>query len=151
VTVLNSTSSSLNGVYNDKAVGAKLEGYEKTLSSTVAGRNVVGVVVAVNGRIEAADVFGSHQLFETYWPKLLKSYEVEAVSAAGNEPHAIKPPANAAALAFIRPAEGRFSSESRSGVYKLIKRESEASTSFELDYTGSGAPVLVHFNRVVSR
>ena len=150
-TLVETSSSSLSSVYNNKAVGAKLDRYDKTLSSTVAGRNVVGVVVAVNGRIEAADIFGSHPLFETYWPKLLKSYEVEAVSAARNEPHAIKPPANAAALAFIRPAEGRFSSEGQSGVYKLIKRESEASTSFELDYTGSGAPVLVHFNRVVSR
>ncbi|HYM01089.1 MAG TPA: DUF6569 family protein [Blastocatellia bacterium] len=150
VTVSGGTSS-LNGVYNDKAVEAKLEGYEKALSSSVAAQNVVGVVVAVNGQIEAADIFGSHELFETYWPKLLKSYEVEAVSAAGQKAHPVKPPTSAAALAFIRSVEGRFSSEGQTGLYKLIKRESETSTSFELDYSGSRTPMLVHFNRVVSR
>jgi len=44
----------------------------------VATPNVVGVIVAVNGEIESLDVFESTPLFKKLWPKLLKSYALDA-------------------------------------------------------------------------
>jgi len=45
-----------------------------------------GVLVAVGARIVCVDVFGSRGLFQKMWPKLLRSYVVDAISqrARGN-------------------------------------------------------------------
>ncbi len=43
-------------------------------------KKAVGVVVAVNGEVTWADIFGSTQLLEKYWPKLVRSYAAEAVT-----------------------------------------------------------------------
>jgi hypothetical protein len=45
-------------------------------------RNAVGVVVAVDGRVEWADVFASTELLAKYWPKLMRSYVAEAMTSA---------------------------------------------------------------------
>lgn len=42
-----------------------------------------GVVVLIQGRIMAADLFGSEETFRRLWPKLLRSYVAEAVSRNG--------------------------------------------------------------------
>lgn len=52
--------------------------YERELRDQLRRRQVVGVVVAINGRLVWADVFSSSDLFEKYWPKLLRSYVIEA-------------------------------------------------------------------------
>jgi hypothetical protein len=43
-------------------------------------RNMVGVVVAIDGRPVWADVFATTDMLEQYWPKLLMSYAAEAVT-----------------------------------------------------------------------
>jgi hypothetical protein len=48
-------------------------------------RDVVGVVVAVNGEVESLDVFHSTPLFQKLWPKLLKSYALDAANAEDQE------------------------------------------------------------------
>jgi hypothetical protein len=44
-------------------------------------KKAVGVVVAVNGEVMWADIFASTPLLEKYWPKLVRSYAAEAVTA----------------------------------------------------------------------
>ena len=44
-------------------------------------QNAVGVVVAVNGQIVWADIFAGPGLLEKYWPKLVRSYAAEALTA----------------------------------------------------------------------
>jgi hypothetical protein len=41
-------------------------------------KDVVGVVVVVNGKVSSAEVFGSTKLFAKLWPKLLRGAAVEA-------------------------------------------------------------------------
>lgn len=41
--------------------------------------NAVGVVVAVGNRIVCVDAFGSPGLFRRMWPKLLRSYVIDAM------------------------------------------------------------------------
>ena len=43
-------------------------------------RNMVGVVVAIDGHPVWADVFATTDMLEAYWPKLLMSYAAEAVA-----------------------------------------------------------------------
>ncbi len=43
-------------------------------------KGAVGVVVAINGRVQWADVFASTDLLANYWSKLMSSYVAEAVT-----------------------------------------------------------------------
>jgi hypothetical protein len=56
--------------------------YESSMRELRA-RNAVGVVVAINGQIEWADIFASTDLLQKYWPKLVRSYAAEAVERSG--------------------------------------------------------------------
>ena len=70
-----------NYVHDDNI--KRFEAFVGALQDEVARTDsVVGVVVAVNGKIDAADVFESTPLFKKLWPKLLKSYSLEAANRA---------------------------------------------------------------------
>ena len=64
----------------------RLEPYVEKLQAPIAKtENVVGIIVAVNGKIESMDVFESTPLFKKLWPKLLKSHALDAANAAGEQ------------------------------------------------------------------
>jgi hypothetical protein len=142
------STGALAKVYEDKTVTRDLDQYEGALRAEVAGKNVVGVIVVINGRPLSADVFASAALFQSYWPKLLKSYALEAMS---QDKTAKKEQDMAAAGLFLSRVEGRSSSEGQDGLYRLTEHQSGDDSSFELEYTAMTPPLLVHFNRVVGR
>lgn len=142
-----SATSTLNSVYEDKRVNRKLENYERAFGNKLATRNVVGVVVAVGGKIISADVFASHALFQAYWPKMLKSYALEAV---GTVEAAKQQVSRLDAEAFLSRAQGTGAEDGQQGVYRLAENQSSTDASFELVYT-KRRPLLVHFNRVAKR
>ena len=45
--------------------------------------DVIGYAFAINGKVNSADVYASHELFLKLWPKLLKASAVEAVASLG--------------------------------------------------------------------
>ena len=84
--------SSESGAFTANYVGAgnrqRLEPYLENLERRLAAEpNVIGVVVAINGKIEAVDVFESTPLFQKLWPKLLKSYALDAAVVPGATRH----------------------------------------------------------------
>jgi hypothetical protein len=109
---------------------------------------VVGVVVAVSGHLVAADIFASPSLFQRYWPKLLKSYSIEALGSSKSKAGRID---RLEAEAFLSRVEGNASTDGKNGIYRLIENKSRTDSSFELEYTGAAQGVLVHFNRVASQ
>jgi len=63
------------------AVQRSTESYIHALSRLIDGQpDVVGYAFAVNGRMNSAEVYASHDLFVRLWPKLLKATAVEALS-----------------------------------------------------------------------
>jgi hypothetical protein len=64
----------------------------------------VGVVVAINGKAQLADIFASPSLFRVYWPKLLKSYVLEALSSGSR--HSVPASIANAGLSCRRSREG---------------------------------------------
>lgn len=142
-----STTSTLNSVYEDKRVNRKLEIYERAFGNKLTARNVVGVVAAVGGKIISADVFASHALFQAYWPKMLKSYALEAV---GTLETAKRELSRLDAESFLSRAHGTGAEDGQQGVYRLAENQSSTDASFELVYTKK-SPMLVHFNRVAKR
>jgi hypothetical protein len=67
--------------------------------------DIVGAVFAINGRIEAAEVYESNGLFSAAWPKLLRAYATAAIAAAeqGGGQHAL--PSIEVAQGFLAGAQ----------------------------------------------
>ena len=72
-------------------------------------------MVAYGGDMAWADIFASSALFERYWPKLLRSYVVEALVRPQTKEQASLDDARE----FLRPLAGRESIESEPDVYSL--------------------------------
>ena len=149
VTVNSSRSATLtlNRVYENRNVTRKLRAYERTLRGKLAARNVVGAVVAVGGEIIAADVFASPSLFQAYWPKLLKSYALQAISTPIPQGRRLT---QSDARGFLARSDGASSANGREGVYRLTEYQSDTDASFELEHYVE-KPALIHFNRVNKR
>ena len=63
----------------------------------------VGILVAINGKIESIDVFESTPLFLKLWPKLLKSYALDAANS--REESDEKPQECTLAAHVVQPAD----------------------------------------------
>lgn len=144
---VSTSTGTLNSVYNDKKVNNQLSDYQNAIKAKFADKNIIGAVVAVNGKILSADVFASPQLFQAYQEKLLKSYALEAVSA--DEPKSDEVKATDAE-AFLSKSDGAESAVEKGGVYRLAEKQSDADASFELVHTKKEAK-LIHFNRVIKK
>lgn len=84
-------------------------------TAKLKGESVVGVVVAYGGEVAWSDIFASPSLFERYWPKLLRSYVVEALvrSKSSEQPSADD------AREFLKPLAGHESVETEPAIYSL--------------------------------
>jgi hypothetical protein len=79
-------TSSYAKVFASPPVQARLEQYggevsEKEILDQLRKQSAIGVVVAINGNVQWADVFASTDLLAKYWPKLMRSYVAEAATA----------------------------------------------------------------------
>jgi hypothetical protein len=69
-------------VYEDKAAKEQAQPYYDKLDRLPEiCPNALGVVVAVGNRIVCVDAFGSPALFRKMWPKLLRSYVIDAMQS----------------------------------------------------------------------
>ena len=138
-----SDTGDLKSVYEDKQVGRKLDDYEHAFKDKLQAAQIVGVVAAVGGRIISADVFASHRLFQAYWPKMLKSYALQAVSAADRQNQEIR---RGDAEAFLARVEGTREASDQ-GAFRLVENQSSKDASFELE-SRAAQRTLLHFNRI---
>jgi hypothetical protein len=77
---LNWSSAAFTANYVDPEIVDRLKPYIDALSNSVFDEErVVGIVVAINGKIETVDVFESTPLFRKLWPQLLKSFALDAL------------------------------------------------------------------------
>lgn len=86
---VSASASSLPLTLKSRPVENAVKGYVKSLQRIPAGSAaVVGVVFAVNGEINSADIYSSPELFAAMWPKLLKASAVEALRLKWQQPSA---------------------------------------------------------------
>lgn len=83
-------------------------------TENLKGERVIGVVIAYGGEIAWSDIFASPELFERYWPKLLRSYVVEALA----RPKTNEQAKMADAEDFLKPLRGPEKIESEPDVYR---------------------------------
>ncbi len=63
------------------AVRRSIDGYIQELAGVTNGKDdVIGYAFVIDGKVNSADIYGSHQLFAGLWMKLLRASAVEAVS-----------------------------------------------------------------------
>src|SRR3990170_4393082 len=129
----------------DDASGALQRDYERALGGALRGKDVVGVVVAINGEVVWADVFAESGLFERYWSKLLRSYVVEAMSGPVVE-HAVAQ--RQTAEQFLYQAEGRQIIEVEPGEYRLVQIDHPRYSVFQLASLLEKSEPLLHFNKL---
>lgn len=108
-------------IYNSASTAAPINSYADEIQRRFAkaieglkGERVVGVVVAYGGEVAWADVFASPELFERYWPKLVRSYCVEALA----RPQIRERATIEDAREFLKPLTGRESAETEPGAYR---------------------------------
>jgi hypothetical protein len=101
---VSASASSLPLTLQSPPVEDATKRYIKALRRIPEGRSdVVGLVSAVNGEINSADIYSSPELFAAMWPKLLKASAVEALRLKRKDP---SPAIQAAEVgAFLREAE----------------------------------------------
>ena len=72
--------SSLQLTLEDRDLQAKVQAHVARLEKCIADKpDAIGVVIAINGNIEGADVYGSAALFRKMWPKLIRAAAVDAI------------------------------------------------------------------------
>ena len=75
------SSSSLQLSLENRRVVATVEEYIRNLGNLAAGKtDVIGYAMAINGKINSADVYVSNALFKKVWAKMLKAAATEAVA-----------------------------------------------------------------------
>lgn len=73
--------SSLQLTLENKEVVATVDDYVRNLSGVINGKSdVIGYAMAINGKINSADVYVSNALFKKLWLKMLKASATEAVT-----------------------------------------------------------------------
>jgi hypothetical protein len=77
----NLSTSSLQLTLEHPRVQGAVQKYLNDLGPSVDGqKDVLGYAVAVNGKVQSADVYASNEMFNKLWPKLLKASAVDALS-----------------------------------------------------------------------
>lgn len=120
----------------------RLEPYIESLQDPVAATDrIVGVVVCINGKPESMDVFESTPLFKKLWPKLLKSYALDAANAASLHTDSEKPTVEVCtretAQAFLDEAlNANVAGRESNASVAVTKRSTDNVVSFEASMSG---------------
>jgi hypothetical protein len=139
-------------IYQSAAVGPSVENFALEVerrfnraTSGLKGEHVVGVIVAFGGEVAWSDIFASSQLFDAYWPKLLRSYAVEALT----RPATREKVSFDDARDFLRPAAGHVREETEPGVYRWQERSQGRETEIQLQALETKPPLTLHWLKVL--
>ena len=121
-------SAEATGVPVDSFVDEVQKRFEKATSS-LKDEHVVGVVIAYGGEVAWSDVFASPALFGRYWPKLLRSYVIEALA----RPQLKESATSDDARDFLHALQGRETSESEPDAYRWHQVEQGRYVEIRLD------------------
>ena len=129
-------TQSYEKIYKSRIVGGSVDEFVEQVqrrftnaTSSLKGEHIVGVVVAYGGEVAWSDIFASGDLFAHYWPKLLRSYAVEALA----RPTLREAASRDDALEFLRHLNGREVEESEPGVYRWREITEGKLASIEID------------------
>ena len=132
----------------DGATNRLQRDYEKALKGALKGRKVTGVIVAINGEVVWADLFADAELFEHYWPKLMRSYVIEAMSVAAKESATASVHAAESFLFELHEESGRQIIDTEPGEFRLVHTDHARYDAFELFSLFEKTEPLLHFSKL---
>lgn len=116
---------------NKKLIEAVQAGVKKLQGRLDSQTDVIGYAVALNGKVNNADVYASAALFRKLWPKLLTCTIVEAV-AEKKEKLAAAPVKPEAVTAFLASAaRGKKTEKKLVGELREVQCETDKNVLFE--------------------
>lgn len=86
-------------------------------------RPALGYALAINGKLNSAELYASHQLFKKLWPKLLKACAVEALSEREEGQTFAALSATEVMASLNQPAKSKAVAKRVTSRIKVIKRE----------------------------
>jgi hypothetical protein len=138
-------------IYKSSPIGTSVETFTQEIgrrferaSSGLRDEHVVGVVVAFGDEVAWSDIFASSELFNAYWPKLLRSYVVETMTRPGVREVATLDDARD----FLRPITGHVEEESEPGAYEWRKESVGRLSEIQLAAV-TPKPLTLHTLRVL--
>jgi hypothetical protein len=129
--------------------------FERELREQLRGHDAVGVIVAIDREFVWSDVFSSAGLFSKYWPKLLRSYVVEAqsrgrvgTSLPWRKNGRVPPPEEA--MKFLLGDQGRVTVKIEPDAYRRTEISAAAYQIIALEAMGESeeSGLLVHYNKM---
>jgi hypothetical protein len=141
-----SESSNFAENYSSEDISKAVEPYVKKLLPAGEAPQIVGVAVAVDGKMLSVDVFESTPLFKKFWPKLLKSHALDAVAAKSDQEAVEKPKTIGVAdcIAFLKEMEqSKSATVELAGGYKIDRRDSAIGASFSYYDPKAISPAVV--------
>lgn len=144
-------TESYRKIYASGTIGSGVESFTEQMArrferatANLKGERVVGVVVAYGDEVAWSDVFASPELFQSYWPKLLRSYVVEAMARPATPEHARAEDARD----FLRSFDGHTREESEPGVYRWTEHTEGGTAEIELEAL-EPKPMVLHWLKVL--
>ena len=122
--------------------------YIRRLSGIIDKPDVVGYAFSINGKLNSADVYASHDLFQRMWPKLLKASAMEAVAERHKQRSNAAPDSAAVRAALAQAERGRESSKEIAKRIDIVTRETATALVFETRDRGQGG-TWIHKSYVV--
>ncbi len=142
----NASASSLQLSLENKKLKQATDDFVKKLADLPKGKSdVIGYAFAINGKINSADIYLSHNLFMKLWPKMLKAAVTEAISL-NDKPKAATEPTASAITRFLAEADRGAKKERKTIVgSKLITRSTKNEVVYE---ARDKKDLIVHRNYV---
>ena len=144
-------TQSYERIYKVSPIGTSVESVAEEIgrrfdrvASGLKGERVVGAVAAFGDEVAWSDIFASSELFRAYWPKLLRSYVVEAMT----RPSVREVASLDDARDFLRPITGHMEQESEPGVYEWRKQSVGRLSEIQLAAL-SPKTLTLHYLRVL--
>jgi hypothetical protein len=124
--------TSLQLTLEDKQLLEEVDKYFKALLKAPEGtKDVIGYAVAINGKVESADVYGSNALFLKLWPKLLDGSATEALAEKQKDKKFDAPTAEAVKTFLADAVKGKKSEKEISKRVKQVCQEDDKNLYLE--------------------
>jgi hypothetical protein len=138
IVVNQQSPTSLQLTLEDKKLLEELDKYIKELSKVPDGKkDVIGYAVAINGKVEECDVYGSNSLFMKLWPKLINGSATEALAEKQKDKRFDVPTVEAVKTFLAEAVKGKKSEKELSKRVKQMCCEDEKNLFLEARDSGN--------------
>ncbi len=126
-------SDTFTANFTSEEIDEKTKKYVDKIEAPVSKQNqVVGAIIAVNGKIKAVDIFGSTPLFRKVWPKLLQGHVLDAIGAT-DSPQSDEPSTREKAKTFMAAVMAADVEKRTEGGLVVTQREDENIISYSAE------------------